>query len=163
MEYLMTYGWAILIIAVVLAALFSLGVFNGSNINGNSCIASSGYLCSSPSYSHSNGNIIVIIGQDTGLDWATANFVFIMQGTPDVGGVPAVSFNSFPANTYLATTGMSVGTDQLLYLPATGGITVGTPISGSIWVQYSTVTYSGGQEVTRSGYVQVASLNLKAS
>ena len=28
MEYLMTYGWAILIIAVVLAALFELGVFN---------------------------------------------------------------------------------------------------------------------------------------
>ena len=28
MEYLMTYGWAILIIAIVLAALFSLGVFN---------------------------------------------------------------------------------------------------------------------------------------
>jgi hypothetical protein len=31
MEYLMTYGWAILIIAVVLAALFSLGVFNATN------------------------------------------------------------------------------------------------------------------------------------
>ncbi len=31
MEYLMTYGWAILIIAVVLGALFSLGVFNGSS------------------------------------------------------------------------------------------------------------------------------------
>ena len=31
MEYLMTYGWAILIIAVVLGALFSLGVFNGNN------------------------------------------------------------------------------------------------------------------------------------
>ena len=29
MEYLMTYGWAILIIAVMLAALYSLGVFNG--------------------------------------------------------------------------------------------------------------------------------------
>ena len=28
MEYLMTYGWAILIIAVVLAALFELGIFN---------------------------------------------------------------------------------------------------------------------------------------
>jgi len=28
MEYLMTYGWAILIIAVVLGALFQLGVFN---------------------------------------------------------------------------------------------------------------------------------------
>ncbi len=32
MEYLMTYGWAILIIAVVLIALFQLGVFNGSNL-----------------------------------------------------------------------------------------------------------------------------------
>ncbi len=28
----MTYGWAILIIAVVLVALFQLGVFNGSNL-----------------------------------------------------------------------------------------------------------------------------------
>ena len=29
MEYLMTYGWAILIVAVVLAGLYNLGVFNG--------------------------------------------------------------------------------------------------------------------------------------
>ncbi len=33
MEYLMTYGWAILIIAVVLAALFQLGVFSGGNFS----------------------------------------------------------------------------------------------------------------------------------
>ena len=32
MEYLMTYGWAILIIAVVLGALYYLGVFNSSNL-----------------------------------------------------------------------------------------------------------------------------------
>ncbi len=31
MEYLMTYGWAVLIIAAVLIALFSLGVFNTTN------------------------------------------------------------------------------------------------------------------------------------
>ena len=31
MEYLMTYGWAILIIAVVLAVLFQLGVFSSGN------------------------------------------------------------------------------------------------------------------------------------
>ncbi|MEM3215754.1 MAG: hypothetical protein QXS17_02470, partial [Candidatus Micrarchaeaceae archaeon] len=30
MEYLMTYGWAILIIAVVLGALFELGVFSSN-------------------------------------------------------------------------------------------------------------------------------------
>jgi len=33
MEYLMTYGWAILIIAVVLGALFQLGVFNASSFS----------------------------------------------------------------------------------------------------------------------------------
>jgi len=33
MEYLMTYGWAILIIAVVLGALFQLGVFNSSSFS----------------------------------------------------------------------------------------------------------------------------------
>ncbi len=32
MEYLMTYGWAILIIAVVLGALFGLGFFNSANL-----------------------------------------------------------------------------------------------------------------------------------
>ena len=30
MEYLMTYGWAILIIAIVMIAMFSLGIFNPS-------------------------------------------------------------------------------------------------------------------------------------
>jgi hypothetical protein len=33
MEYLMTYGWAILIIAVVLGVLFQLGVFNSSSFS----------------------------------------------------------------------------------------------------------------------------------
>ncbi|TRZ47070.1 LamG domain-containing protein [bacterium] len=33
MEYLMTYGWAILIIAVVLGSLFQLGVFNSSSFS----------------------------------------------------------------------------------------------------------------------------------
>jgi len=33
MEYLMTYGWAILIIAVVLGTLFQLGVFNSSSFS----------------------------------------------------------------------------------------------------------------------------------
>lgn len=32
MEYLMTYGWAILIIAVVLGAIYSLGLFNGTSL-----------------------------------------------------------------------------------------------------------------------------------
>ncbi len=33
MEYLMTYGWAVLAIAIVIIALFQLGVFNGTNLS----------------------------------------------------------------------------------------------------------------------------------
>ncbi|MDE1851968.1 MAG: hypothetical protein KGH69_04770 [Candidatus Micrarchaeota archaeon] len=32
MEYLMTYGWAILAIAIVMVSLYSLGIFNASNL-----------------------------------------------------------------------------------------------------------------------------------
>ena len=163
MEYLMTYGWAILTIAVVLASLFSLGVFNGSNINGSTCIASPGYLCISPVYSHADGNIIATLGQSTGASWVTANFVFVGQGTAFNGGVPAVSFTSAPANILLSSTGMQSGGEASLYLPATGAINVGTPISGTIWAQYTYKYYSAGVQQTISGYVQIASLNLKAS
>lgn len=65
MEYLMTYGWAILIIAVVLAALFSLGVFNGGALLGTSCVAAPGYLCQSPVL-FTSGNVLFTFGQNTG-------------------------------------------------------------------------------------------------
>ncbi len=65
MEYLMTYGWAILIIAVVLGALFSLGVFSGSSLLGTSCIASPGYSCSNPILNNA-GTLSFTFGQNTG-------------------------------------------------------------------------------------------------
>ncbi len=47
MEYLITYGWAILIIAVALAALFALGLFNPGNVLGDQCILPAGFSCTS--------------------------------------------------------------------------------------------------------------------
>ncbi|MDE1873711.1 MAG: hypothetical protein KGI04_01155 [Candidatus Micrarchaeota archaeon] len=65
MEYLMTYGWAILIIAVVLGALFSLGVFSSGALLGTSCIAGAGYQCQNMVL-NSNGNLSFTFGQSTG-------------------------------------------------------------------------------------------------
>ena len=49
MEYLMTYSWAILIIAIVLAALYMLGVFNASNFVKTFCeFTSSSLECNNP-------------------------------------------------------------------------------------------------------------------
>lgn len=79
MEYLMTYGWAILIIAIVLAALFSLGVFN-SNLVGNNCIAVPGFFCSRPILE--NGNLILSVGQNIGSSMPYSTFFFVNKNEP---------------------------------------------------------------------------------
>ncbi|MGC8572244.1 MAG: hypothetical protein ACP5LH_03120, partial [Candidatus Micrarchaeia archaeon] len=63
MEYLMTYGWAILIIAIVLAILFKLGVFSGASLTGTSCIGTVGWSCSGLSYGASG--LSFTLGQST--------------------------------------------------------------------------------------------------
>jgi len=82
MEYLMKYGWIILIVAVVLGALFELGVFSSASLLGTSCIAASGFLCSKPVLSDSS--LTLTLDQYTGTNWNTATFCI----------VPSVSFGS---------------------------------------------------------------------
>ncbi len=166
MEYLMTYGWAILIIAVVLGALFSLGVFSGKGQLGTVCIAFAGFSCQSPTYDHTSGNLIVTIGQNTGTNWVTANIVFVPQGTATSSGIPSVTWvgaNANPqsdagsANAEYAGTEIYSGQTLTMYLPASAASTsVGTTISGSIWVQYT--TSSGGTLY----YTQIAQVTAKA-
>ncbi|MEM0154846.1 MAG: hypothetical protein QW814_03385, partial [Methanothrix sp.] len=80
MEYLMTYGWAILIIAIVLAALFSLGIFSSSSFTGTTCIASSGFICASPVWT--GGVLHVTLGQSTGTSWSDVTFFVVPSGAP---------------------------------------------------------------------------------
>ncbi|MGI0100829.1 MAG: hypothetical protein ACREBH_03905 [Candidatus Micrarchaeaceae archaeon] len=171
MEYLMTYGWAILIIAVVLGALFSLGVFSGNSLLGNACVASSGFLCQNPIYSHATSNIVVSLGQNTGTTWDTAFFVFVPQGTPVSSGIPQLagnvpidwsSVNGPPV--YGITQGLVSGQTQTVTLPVNSlgigygnTITVGTSATGAIWAEYTT-SVSGTKQ-----YAQIATINIKAS
>ena len=61
-EYLTTYGWAILIIAVALAALFELGIFNRAPPT--QCILEGGFGCSDY-YLNTNGVLVFNLGQQT--------------------------------------------------------------------------------------------------
>ncbi len=173
MEYLMTYGWAILIIAEVLGALFSLGVFSGNSILGTACIAASGYLCQTPIYSHAGGNILVTLGQNTGTSWASANFMFVPQGqaTQTAAGflglpvtVTPLSFSATPSlgNTAYGLVAFVSGQSTGITLPVNAvsgvGVAVGTPATGAIWVQFTTST-----SATTFQYAQIATLNVKAS
>ena len=167
MEYLMTYGWAILLIAVVLSILFGLGLFNSSSNTISNCIASPGFICTGAIYSHSDANIIVTLGQETGTSWVSANFVFVPEQTPmNSNGVPAVFQTASAVNTVLANSGMQSGGEQNFYLPVNSipmPVAIGTPVLGSIWAEYTYSYSSSGVYHTGTSYAQIATLNLKAS
>ncbi len=124
MEYLMTYGWAILIIAVVLGALYSLGIFNGANFLGGTCVAGPGYLCSDPLLSASG----------------TLAFTYGYQG-PNVTVIGFACTNTTTAPASFALSGSSdlqPGQEESVSVscPLQSGATLGTPYSGYLWVEY---------------------------
>jgi len=45
MEFLLTYGWAVLIMLAIIAVLFMLGIFSPSGLAPNSCVMPSGFGC----------------------------------------------------------------------------------------------------------------------
>ena len=124
MEYLMTYGWAILIVAVVLGALYSLGIFNGANFLGGTCVASPGYLCSNP-----------LLATD-----GTLSLTYGYQG-PNVTIVGFACTNTTTAPSSFASSGsynLEPGQEESVSVscPLPSGATIGTPYSGYLWVEY---------------------------
>jgi len=65
MEFLMTYGWAILIMLVVIAVLFYLGIFNPRNVAPNSLTLPAGF--SAHDYAiNQNGGLVLDLGNGQG-------------------------------------------------------------------------------------------------
>ncbi len=161
MEYLMTYGWAILIIAIVLGALFSLGVFSSGSFVGTTCIPASGYECSTVTF-HS-GTFTATVGQATGTTWTTANIVFVTGGA-----VPSTTLPTGGTCTFAIAGGWTSGgsTTATFTAPYASGsacsatllsTTVGATYSGTLWALYTTSGVTGVQET------QIATVTLKAS
>ena len=61
MEYLTTYGWAVVVIGVVLGALYSFGLFALKPNVGGSCLAVSGFSCTKPVF-YSSGVVVAGFG-----------------------------------------------------------------------------------------------------
>ncbi len=130
MEYLMTYGWAILIIAVVLGALFQLGVFNSMTFapkaqpgacqvyrpNGpgttqfiNTVGPCNGEIPQFVAQFNGNGGITVSnpIGEPSGTQPATATFWFSDPNPAGEGEVHFFSYGNEVCTGQAFTTGVS--------------------------------------------------------
>ncbi len=64
MEYLMTYGWAILILGIVLGSLYALGLFSPNTFRSSQCIMPANFGCLA-AYMQSNGLLTLNIEQAT--------------------------------------------------------------------------------------------------
>ncbi len=166
MEYLMTYGWAILIIAVVLGVLFQLGVFSGGTLTGTSCVATSGYYCANPTL-NTNGQLSFNFGQNEGYTiynielacFATSNAAGLPSNTQawtvingnsanigvgaPIAGLPTTTINSLIANGITLVNGQQQMVSGVQCYVSTGlplptGTKVGTAFSGYVWVNYTT-------------------------
>jgi len=131
MEYLMTYGWAILIIAVVLGALFQLGVFGSSQtFTAPSCLVSPGYICNNP-IMNTSGYLGVTFGQ-------------IGTGPITLTGMGCTTNSTTPSITQLLNLPLNSGsTSGLAVSCPIAANSIGTGFKGFLWIRYDNPTQSG--------------------
>ncbi len=173
MEYLMTYGWSILIIAIVLAVLYYLGVFNTAGSVGTSCTAAPGYLCQAPTLTQ-GGTLTFNFG------WSGIsniyNVEFACTATANaLGPFPMTSFNSITTNGIVipaSSTGNAIIPQQTVTISALpcygasgntlGSQNIGAPFTGSLWLNY---TVRSGSEGASNPWLttKIATLRLPVS
>ena len=187
MEYLMTYGWAILIIAVVLAVLFSLNVFNAGAQIGTACVSTPGYSCSA-SYLNSAGQLTFTLGLATGV--TVYNVLFSCVSNANTLIATSLPFNAISINGNGNTIGASaapvyngIANQIALYTITSGsqptfsgiqcwganggsaissGSPIGTSFTGTIWMAH-TPTSGATAANTAYQYVRVAKISTKST
>ena len=154
MEYLMTYGWAILIIMVVLAVLFYLGVLNPPTPE--QCVFPAGITCIS-SKLNTTGGLTLLIGQGTGhpisvtgvnctmnssASWATDQLALgaaNLNYTPNTLNVPVNITSGGQATVALigGTGGIGSVTCKDANGGAISGVAAGAAFNGKIYLRYT--------------------------
>ena len=83
MEFLMTYGWAILIMLVVISVLFYLGVLTPHGLAPNSCTFPAGFSCYG--YKVTEGGVLELdLGQATGSNIRVTGFACSAEESPNI-------------------------------------------------------------------------------
>jgi hypothetical protein len=137
MEYLMTYGWAILIIALALGVLYSLGVFNPNRLKPVGCFLPAPFTCQIQTFKGSNGNLTLLIGQGSGQTITITNVACVDNSLLTNNGLPTSGF--IPTSKTLASGGsipITVNCKKSDNNFLTNG-NIGDTFSGSLVVQYT--------------------------
>lgn len=93
MEFLMTYGWAILIMLVIIAILFLLGVFNPKSAVPESCTLPPGFSCYSWQID-STGKLYLDMGQARGRTIVITALTCSMEPNPSPADISAITLEN---------------------------------------------------------------------
>jgi hypothetical protein len=128
MEYLVTYGWAIIIIGVTLAALYALGLFNPVSFTSNQCILPADFGCISGFLYSVNGTLSV-------------NFE---QSTASAINITAIGCNSAGIPTNM-TAPQAPTSNNPIYLPIGGNFSLATQCyaNGTVFKSQPSTLYKG--------------------
>ncbi len=141
MEYLLTYGWSILVLMIVLATLYALGVFNfGAEAGSGSCVGLQGFGCMGGNMN--SAGVLSFTVSHTGGGAAVRSLVISAVGCSNSSAQPttwssAVTLSPLPSSnneTLLAQCNLA------------GSKSIGTTFKGTVWVQYLT---GGGTTLTQ--------------
>jgi hypothetical protein len=124
MEYLITYSWAIIIIAVTLGALYALGLFNPSAFVSDSCIFPADFSCLS-GFLYSNGTFTLNLEQST---------------------TSSINITAVGCNNQETTTNMiSYSGANEIYLPIGGNVTLSVSCysNGTVFTSQPGTLYTG--------------------
>ena len=146
MEFLMTYGWAIIVVLLVLAALFSLGIF--SPRTSNTCIVNAPFTCTDVKLENDiltlylGANGVFRMGPNIGFENVSANGIFASSGGGIISttGINPLSFTV----TGISAGGKFSGSGVIEYARETGAIHYET-------VQFSGIVEGGQGEVIEEG------------
>ncbi|MDE1865284.1 MAG: hypothetical protein KGH94_01435 [Candidatus Micrarchaeota archaeon] len=135
MEYLMTYGWAMLVIAIALVSFYSYGIFNLSSRTATGCIVASGFTCTQP--------VLISSGSLT-------------AGVGIVGRTLLIKSIGCSANSTIPTVWVSTPitlasgqVSQLTFKCPIGAVqsSEGSTFKGTLWINYTTGSGNIDQEI----------------
>ena len=136
-EYLMTYSWALVIIAVAVAALYALGVFSPQSLAASICSFPADFGCYS-AVLLPNGNVVINLEQSTNYP---INVTAI--GCNDAGtNSNMVPVNSIAGWRGAAVINVEVGGNFTFQVPCYKSGSVFTGTVGQLYSGYAIVNYT---------------------
>lgn len=137
LEYMMTYGWAILIIVIVAAVLYSLGIFNPSANAGTTATGFTPFTVLAQQCSAANG-LLVQFGNNAG-----TTITWVSETITASSGLTATAGNT--------TSGTTIAGGSKIVKVGSSCSAAGSRYSASITVTYTESTSLGTQTLTATG------------